>query len=309
MKGLLYTTLFALTLLRPTAAQTSFLYKWAFNDPTIQDTIPACTPLAITVSSFDTATNATKGTPPYYMVTLGIDGPVSTKLIGLNDDDVSFTLDHAPNTRVLLEVFDANGNPGGTFAPMIVTGDKTSCVVDRTSSSFTFAHNITGDLSTCDPLGLAITGGVPPYTVSLIAANSPAVTNVTMPEGDNVYTYISRAAPGGQLVVAISDAKGNWASGTALFATKGSTNTDCPGLLSSSTKTVLTLPSSTPPSSGSVPGPPTASGVVNIQTHTPTSPGGPSAPAPSTTQSSGETLRGVKMGALVAVGLSLVALT
>jgi hypothetical protein len=81
-----------------------------------------------------------------------------------------------------------------------LAGDKTSCVVDRSSSSFTFTHNITGDLSTCDPVGLAITGGVSPYTVSLIAANSPAVTNVTMPEGDNVYTYISRAAPGGQLV-------------------------------------------------------------------------------------------------------------
>lgn len=49
------------------------------------------------ISSFDTTKNATKGTPPYYMVTLGIDGPVSTKLIGINDNDVSFTLDHAPS--------------------------------------------------------------------------------------------------------------------------------------------------------------------------------------------------------------------
>jgi len=65
--------------------------------------------------------------------------------------------------------------------------------------------NVTSELSTCEPLGIAIAGGTFPYTISLVAANAPSVTNETLKIGDNIYTYINRAAPGGQLLAAISD--------------------------------------------------------------------------------------------------------
>ncbi|KAF9476290.1 hypothetical protein BDN70DRAFT_183212 [Pholiota conissans] len=248
------------------SAQTSFLYKWSFQDTSIQTTVPTCTRLAINITSFDTTTNSTKGTPPYYMTTYAIDGTPSTTLIGTKESDVSLIVDYPVGTLVLFSVTDANGSPGGTFAPMTVTGQSslvasretshqtnltagasTSCIKTPSASKFTITPNVTSnsDLTTCDLLGLAIRGGVSPYTLSLVAATSPSVTNVTLPAGDNVYTYINRAAPGGHLVAAISDSTGEWATGAAIFNTKGTTDTECSGLASSSTHTDLPdLPSS-----------------------------------------------------------------
>jgi hypothetical protein len=69
-----------------------------------------------------------------------------------------------------------------------------------TSPSFTVTANVTKDLQTCQPWGLTVKGGVPPYTISLASPNSPSVTNVTLPYGDDTFTYINRASPDGQLI-------------------------------------------------------------------------------------------------------------
>jgi len=69
-----------------------------------------------------------------------------------------------------------------------------------TSPPFTVTANETSDLRTCHPWKLTAKGGVPPYTITLAAPNSPAVTNVTLPYGDDTFTYINRASPGGELM-------------------------------------------------------------------------------------------------------------
>jgi hypothetical protein len=74
------------------------------------------------------------------------------------------------------------------------------CIITPPTNSFTFTSNVTSELSTCEALGLSMTGGTSPYLVSFVAANAPSVTNVTLPRGDDLYTYINRASPGGQLV-------------------------------------------------------------------------------------------------------------
>jgi len=242
------------TLFSPVVAQKSFLYKWRFQDTSIQDSIPACQRLPIVVTSFDTTTNSTKGTPPYYMLAFPNGGTPSTTLIGTSDTDVSFTVNYPVGTRVLLSVVDSNGNPGGTYAPqLVVAGPNNNCVVTPSGTpTFAMTSNVTSELSTCEPLGVSIFGGTSPYVISLVAANAPSVTNVTLNAGDNIYTYINRAAPGGQLLAAISDAKGQWASGSVLLNTKGLTDTDCNGLVSSSSKGDVPPPSA---STGSSPTP------------------------------------------------------
>ncbi|PPQ84707.1 hypothetical protein CVT25_014059, partial [Psilocybe cyanescens] len=221
----------------------------------IQTTIPACTRLPIDITSFDTTTNSTKGTPPYYMIALAIDGTPSTTLIGTSDTGVDYTVTYPVGTRLLLSVADSKGSPGGTYAPVTVTaGTSSSCIITpSTSPTFTVTSNVTSDLSTCEPVRLSISGGVSPYHLTLAADNAPSVTNDTLPEGNNIYTYISRASPGGQLVAAISDSTGRWASGTPIFNTKGSADTACPGLVSSSTKGTVQPPSSGSNSSVSTP--------------------------------------------------------
>ena len=41
--------------------------------------------------------------------------------------------------------------------------------------------------------------------ITLAALNSPIVTNVTLPYGDDAFTYIDRADPNGQLIGASSN--------------------------------------------------------------------------------------------------------
>ena len=60
--------------------------------------------------------------------------------------------------------------------------------------------NVTDTVATCESWGLTIKGGEKPYTVSLSALDSHTITNVTMGPDDDVFTYINRAAPAGQLM-------------------------------------------------------------------------------------------------------------
>ena len=57
------------------------------------------------------------------------------------------------------------------------------------------------DLQTCQPWGMNITGGVPPYSVQIIADDSPLYTNTTAPSvSTDRFTYINRADPGRTMI-------------------------------------------------------------------------------------------------------------
>jgi hypothetical protein len=124
-------------------------------------------------------------------------------------------------SQLILSVVDANGSAGGippnkmnvigepSFfhnsqffnQDNLEAGQTTQCVTTPlTSPPFTVTANVTKDLQTCRPWGLAVKGGVPPYAITLAAPNSPIVTNVTLPYGDDAFTYINRADPNGELM-------------------------------------------------------------------------------------------------------------
>jgi hypothetical protein len=64
----------------------------------------------------------------------------------------------------------------------------------------TIKPNVTMDLKTCDPWGLTITGGTPPYNVTILSVGATFVTNVTVPKGFDALTYINRANPNGAIL-------------------------------------------------------------------------------------------------------------
>jgi len=116
-------------------------------------------------------------------------------------------------------------------------GNSTSnCVPTPPSGApnITISPNFTSPISTCQPMGMLISGGKKPYGLTLAALNSPVLTNVTMGPTDDVFTYINRADPGSQIMASIIDANGIWATSTQLFSTAGSKDIDCTGLVSSS---------------------------------------------------------------------------
>ncbi|KDR72781.1 hypothetical protein GALMADRAFT_73247 [Galerina marginata CBS 339.88] len=204
-------------------AQTHNLFQWQFANAALSSLLPTCTPLQIVVKSSDPTTNATQGTPPYYMISFAVGGTPVTTFIGTDENNLSWTITQTVDSQLLLSVVDANGSAGGIPPQLfnVIAGQSTRCVTPPSTPSFTVTANVTDELTTCQPWGLTVKGGVPPYNVTLAAINSPIVTNVTMPFGLDVFTFIDRADPGTQLLAAISDFTGQWASGTPIVKTKG----------------------------------------------------------------------------------------
>jgi len=220
----------------PSLAQTNKLFQWQFADSALASVLPTCSALQIVVKSFDPTTNATHGTPPYYMIAFAVGATPVTTLIGTDENDLSWTVTQPVGSKLILSVVDANGSAGG-IPPQIlsvIAGQTTQCVTTPSTTAFTVTANVTGDLTTCQPWGLTVKGGVPPYVVTLAQPNSPIVTNVTIPNGLDTFTFIDRADPNGQLIGAISDFTGQWATGTPIVNTKGSSDVSCVGLVSSS---------------------------------------------------------------------------
>jgi len=79
-----------------------------------------------------------------------------------------------------------------------IAGQDTSCLPPAPSTSLAITPNVTSNLSTCDPWGLTVTGGSAPYNVSLMSVGSTIVTNISIPRGFDVLTYINRANPNGE---------------------------------------------------------------------------------------------------------------
>ena len=126
----------------------------------------------------------------------------------------------------------------------------TSCIPPAPTTNLAVIGNVTKDLSTCKKWGLRALGGTPPYNITLAAVGSPVVTNVTLPSGDDVLTWVDRALPNTQIlgesqmsllkvfdlknicIAAVTDATGQWGNTTTLVNTVGSSDYSCTGLVS-----------------------------------------------------------------------------
>lgn len=196
-----------------------------------------CIPYQIVVKPFNATGNL--GIAPYYMISFPIGGiPVSTP-IGSDPDNLSWKVTHPagkcdnyyssherclilhPGSKLLLSVVDSTGGAGGvpTQLPTVIglsfiycigwcsnpfifaEGQTTQCVsTPAESSPFTVKANVTSTLETCQPWGITVSGGTPPYKITLAQTGSFVVTNVTMPFGNNRFTFPNRALPGGSLI-------------------------------------------------------------------------------------------------------------
>ncbi|KIK64271.1 hypothetical protein GYMLUDRAFT_241448 [Collybiopsis luxurians FD-317 M1] len=210
------------------------LFQWKFSQNFLGPLLPSCQNLPITVQPVN-PTNQTHGIPPFYMIAWEIGGTPRTTLLGLNESSLSWTVDHPVGTSLWLNVVDSQGNGGGIppSSFTVSTGQSTECIVHGNNTEFTVTANISSTVETCQPWGLRIKGGNPPYNVSFAQLNSPIVTNVTIPASMNGYTYINRATPNFPLIAAVSDMTGRWASGTPIVNPVGSSDVDCTGLNSS----------------------------------------------------------------------------
>ncbi|KZP24229.1 hypothetical protein FIBSPDRAFT_888957 [Athelia psychrophila] len=209
-------TLFILALLGNAHAQVPHTFQWAFKDP---------------VAALPNSTSM--GVPPYYMIAYESGGIPTTTNIGTNATNLSWQAGYGIGTQLTLAMVDASGSSGGVPAYLynVTAGQGSSCYSKRNTTLRIYA-NVTKDLQTCDPWGLQIVGGVPPYNITSTAPGSGTWTNISLPQGFDVFTYINRGSPGGYLIASVSDSTGQWGVSTALVNTAGGSDMTCEGLVS-----------------------------------------------------------------------------
>ncbi|KAJ7752998.1 hypothetical protein B0H16DRAFT_1545657 [Mycena metata] len=203
-------------------------FQWGFSGTqSVFSSLPSCQTFPIAVTPL-----STHPVPPFYMIAFAVGGAPITSYIGKNASTLSWQVQHPVGTRLILSVLDSTGIAAGVGSLVynVTEGSTTQCLPPAvTEPSFNVTANVTDTLTTCEPWGLTVRGGTPPYNVTLAALNAPVITNVTLDPPDSVFTYIDRADPNGQLI----GMNGRWATGSPIVRTQGSSNVDCPGLVSS----------------------------------------------------------------------------
>ncbi|KAI0065222.1 hypothetical protein BV25DRAFT_1913839 [Artomyces pyxidatus] len=216
--------LFCLFGSRVAAQSPAFL--WSFKGNTT--VLPECQSVALSVQS-------TTVEPPFYMIAYEVDGTTTVSSVDTDGNNLSWQVNHRAGSELLLNLVDSAGHSGvvspATWA--VEDGDSASCVPTLPTTFPVLTANVTKDLSTCQPLGLVMSGGSPPYTIS-IASPGATVLNLTLSAQDDMFTYINKAVPSSDLLVTASDSAGRWAVQSVLINTVGSADTQCPSLASTS---------------------------------------------------------------------------
>ncbi|KAJ3523914.1 hypothetical protein NM688_g8648 [Phlebia brevispora] len=209
-------------------------FQWKFGNNYVDESFAECQTLPIIVEPLsDNSTTA--GVPPYYLFAFELGGIPTVTMVGNDPNNLTWVANHKQGTTLMLTMMDSNQSTGGipsnlyTMAP-----GNTSCLPTPPSNPPVIHANVTDTLTTCEPWGLTITGGTKPYQIVLSALNSPTITNSSMGPNDDVFTYIDRADPNGQLMASVVDANGQWGVSSNITKTAGSTDVDCVGLVSSS---------------------------------------------------------------------------
>ncbi|KAF9032062.1 hypothetical protein BJ165DRAFT_1616425 [Panaeolus papilionaceus] len=152
----------------------------------------------------------------------------------------SYKCSQPPDTWYLLQVVDSMGRAGGVppqlwrSSSVEISGQCSN--PPRVHPPFKATSNVSAGqfLDNCEPWKITIEGGIPPYSISFFQPHSNVITNVTMPGGDNVYTYVNSSIPDTQLMATVSDVSGHWATNPPVVNTTGvNTETICAGQSSS----------------------------------------------------------------------------
>ncbi|GJE96424.1 hypothetical protein PsYK624_126210 [Phanerochaete sordida] len=255
---------------------------------------------------------------PYYMLAFEPGGVPTTSMIGHDRSNLWWQANHQRGSSLMLTMIDSNGSTGGVPQPLydMTAGSNTSCLQSLPSSSAIVHANISAgnNLSTCDPLGITISGGQKPYTVFLAETDSPLLVVQTLSDDDDTFTYFNQYNPGWQIIASVYDASGQWGTSSgAIQTSNGSTAPPCNGLepsQSNSTRSgggeplpasALPLPSGTsvtPPSPSSTPPP-------SPRTSTPIVQSSPPSAASARSSGSNHDVVGIAAGVGVGVGVPL----
>ncbi|KZT05298.1 uncharacterized protein LAESUDRAFT_750736 [Laetiporus sulphureus 93-53] len=212
-------------------------FQWSFGKNFLETALEECQNVTVVIEPLSSKSSE-MGVPPYYLIAFELGGVPTTRMVGSNASELYWQVGHREGSALMITMVDSNDSTGGVSPTLhIVTAGSNSSCLPSSSPSADIARitpNLTSSLSTCEPWGLTLTNGTKPYSMILAALNSPVVTNVTLGQDDDVFTYINRAGPDGELIAAVVSADGQWGYATLTVNTVGSTDDECVGLVSTS---------------------------------------------------------------------------
>ncbi|KAL5483477.1 hypothetical protein ACEPAI_8709 [Sanghuangporus weigelae] len=162
--------------------------------------------------------------PPFYMLSFELGGIGRIDFLGADPQNLTWTVPHPQGTQILFYIVDGAGNMSDEGLSAVLAGNTTNCRPTQVQSNFKVSVDSSQD-ATCDDLIVSMSGGTKPYTVTVVG---DTVLNYTLGENDNSFDYVNQNAPGESFIITASDAKGQWAVGTNLISSVGSTDLSCP---------------------------------------------------------------------------------
>lgn len=228
-----------------------FTFIWGFS-PNDNVNINSCTPLSLYVSRGENNDPNIQPVPPYTLIAYPEQGVPVVSPLGTpsgTPPTVSWTPPFAAGTKLVLGLVDSRGNSGGiTMQTYTVgAGTSTSCVSPAPSTDLKATiSNTGGSVNLCDPVSIRIEGGTRPYKVTIPYTNADTAFNITMDGQNNALDWINRAQSGQQLIVAVSDSTGQYATTSSFLASTGSGSNACPGRTDTQSVIAGTTASSNP---------------------------------------------------------------
>ncbi|EGO23071.1 hypothetical protein SERLADRAFT_350011 [Serpula lacrymans var. lacrymans S7.9] len=163
------------------------------------NTLIECDVMNINISSLTNVSAAAAGKAPYYLSAFESGGLVTTTELYMDSQWLRWQVNHKAGSELVLSMFDAEGNSGGVLDTIFTVAgmSNSSCLAPSPAplSPPTIVPNITDTLGTCQTWGLYVSGGSPPYTISMVVAGSTAITNYTVPQGVGLFSYINTSLP------------------------------------------------------------------------------------------------------------------
>jgi len=129
---------------------------------------------------------------------------------------------------VFLGLTDSHGNQGGAFEFSISDTTNASCVNTQPAPEL-FVTTNSSNLNTCDPVSISVSGGTPPYNITVVPNFQPLQV-ISLDSKTTDYVYINRIpANSTALLFYVNDSQGKNAT-TDRILLRGSNDTTCSGL-------------------------------------------------------------------------------
>ena len=165
--------------------------------------------------------------PPYFAFIYPVSGTPTIIPFG-SQTSGNLNIPYKSGTKIVIGFVDAFSKFGGWSPVYTVASDSESesdCLSEVASPKLTLGLNTT-EVTTCDVVGMTVSGGVPPYTVTVFPEGSvSSTTNTTLPTQDSYFAWVNTVQPASTMGVGVRDSVGNWANTGGPLTTNGDART------------------------------------------------------------------------------------